>query len=120
MKGRRCPQCGSTSVARCRQRTVFEALILPLFLLRPFRCLDCYNRYYGYLFSKRVKTDAGDSGVPPSDRRVPPQRPRITSGPLTPRSRIRVPRSTERALNEESLAVNKNWWGQAGRHRPSP
>jgi len=29
---------------------LFEFIILPVFLLRPFRCLACRHRHYGFVF----------------------------------------------------------------------
>ncbi len=48
-----CPICKSKNVARSTRRGALEFLVLPLFLLRPFRCLSCGNRYYGLFLSKR-------------------------------------------------------------------
>jgi hypothetical protein len=39
-------------------RGLLEYLALPLFLLRPFRCNTCDKRYYGFLFSKRIRRNA--------------------------------------------------------------
>jgi hypothetical protein len=36
----------------------FEWLILPLFLLRPFRCEKCDNRFHGLFFAMRVRAEA--------------------------------------------------------------
>ena len=35
------------------RRGVLDFLVLPLLLLRPFRCQSCDNRYYGLFLSKR-------------------------------------------------------------------
>ena len=48
-----CPQCKSLSVHRSRRRGVFEHLVLPLMLLRPYRCWSCDRRHYGYLFLRK-------------------------------------------------------------------
>jgi hypothetical protein len=45
-KAFRCPDCGSTDGFRSRPRTVSEKYILPLFMLRPVRCGDCFLRFY--------------------------------------------------------------------------
>ena len=39
-----CPDCGGPDGYRSRPRTFSEKYILPLFLLRPVRCSDCYRR----------------------------------------------------------------------------
>src|SRR5712692_262572 len=35
---RRCPYCGSSTVRRSQRQNLFEFVVLPLFLLRPYRC----------------------------------------------------------------------------------
>ena len=49
-----CPRCRSNDVRRSLRRGAFEFLVLPLLLLRPFRCRICDQRYYGYVFSRRM------------------------------------------------------------------
>jgi DNA-directed RNA polymerase subunit RPC12/RpoP len=61
---RRCPFCGSSEVLRSKRRTVIEFLILPLVLLRPFRCQKCSARHIGFLFRKRDTTPLGAVTVP--------------------------------------------------------
>jgi len=39
-----CPDCGSPDAFRSRRRTFLEKYILPLFLLKPVRCANCYLR----------------------------------------------------------------------------
>jgi hypothetical protein len=51
---RRCTSCGSREVQRSRRRNPLEWLILPLLLLRPFRCNLCDDRHYGFFFRKRA------------------------------------------------------------------
>jgi hypothetical protein len=36
------------------RRGALDIWVLPLLLLRPFRCESCGNRYYGLFFRKRV------------------------------------------------------------------
>jgi hypothetical protein len=52
---RRCPYCDKHRVRRSRRRGVFESVVLPMLLLRPFRCLECNRRHYNIVFSKRAK-----------------------------------------------------------------
>ncbi|MBV9671068.1 MAG: hypothetical protein JOZ43_08945 [Acidobacteriales bacterium] len=40
----RCPICASTRVYRSRYRTIRE-IILRAKLMRPYRCLKCFNRF---------------------------------------------------------------------------
>jgi len=65
---RRCPMCGSRDVLRSKRRTLVEFLILPMFLLRPFRCQKCSARHLGFLFRKRSTTHDGVVTFP--DRKV--------------------------------------------------
>lgn len=44
--GHRCPRCASTAVERTPHITVIEPLLLPFFGLRPYRCRDCWRRFY--------------------------------------------------------------------------
>lgn len=46
-----CRDCGSKIGFRSRRRTLAERLILPLFLLRPVRCAECFRRDYWTIFT---------------------------------------------------------------------
>jgi hypothetical protein len=46
-----CPDCGSTVGFRSRRRTFSERYLLPLFLLRPVRCGECFRRDYRLIFT---------------------------------------------------------------------
>lgn len=55
MRGSRlrdCPACRSSVVRRSRRRGLFERIVLPLLLRRPYRCLDCDRRHYGSVFAR--------------------------------------------------------------------
>lgn len=45
-----CDDCGSDTGFRSRARTLSERYLLPLFLLRPVRCAECFRRDYRLLF----------------------------------------------------------------------
>src|SRR5574340_106063 len=60
MRIRRCPYC-SYAVARSRRRGLVETIGLPQILLRPFRCLKCYRRHYGFVFARRSSSKANQS-----------------------------------------------------------
>jgi hypothetical protein len=45
-----CHDCGSLVGFRSRPRTLTEKYLLPVLLLRPVRCGDCFRRYYRPLF----------------------------------------------------------------------
>lgn len=46
----RCQDCGSTVGFRSRRRTLSERYVLPLFLLQPVRCGECFRRDYRLIF----------------------------------------------------------------------
>jgi len=45
-----CDDCGSGTGFRSRRRTLSERYLLPLFLLQPVRCAECFRRDYRLLF----------------------------------------------------------------------
>ena len=45
-----CDDCGSNAAFRSRRRTFSERYLLPVFLLKPVRCAECYRRDYRLLF----------------------------------------------------------------------
>jgi hypothetical protein len=53
---RYCPLCGSDDILRSRRREVIDFLS-QLVMLRPFRCMECNRRHYGFFFIKRVSPE---------------------------------------------------------------
>lgn len=51
---RRCPKCQSNDIRRSRSQG--SDAIAILLLLRPYRCLKCWHRYFGFVFAKREET----------------------------------------------------------------
>jgi hypothetical protein len=47
-----CHDCGSETGFRSRRRTLVERYILPLLLLRPVRCGECFRRDYRLIFTQ--------------------------------------------------------------------
>jgi hypothetical protein len=45
-----CRECGSEIGFRSRRRTFAERYLLPLFLLQPVRCGECFRRDYRTIF----------------------------------------------------------------------
>jgi len=45
-----CSDCGCETGFRSRRRTFSERYLLPIFLLQPVRCSDCFRRDYRLLF----------------------------------------------------------------------
>jgi hypothetical protein len=46
----RCPDCGSDVGFRSRRRTFAERFLLPVLLLQPVRCGECFRRDYRLIF----------------------------------------------------------------------
>jgi hypothetical protein len=46
LPGPKCPRCAGGAVARSRRRSVLERMT-KLMNLGPYRCLDCYHRFFG-------------------------------------------------------------------------
>jgi hypothetical protein len=44
-----CGDCGSDTAFRSRRRTLVERYLLPIFLLKPVRCAECFRRDYRLL-----------------------------------------------------------------------
>lgn len=47
----KCADCGSEVGFRSRRRTLTERLILPLLLMQPVRCGECFRRDYRLIFT---------------------------------------------------------------------
>jgi hypothetical protein len=45
-----CEDCGSEIAFRSRRRTFSERYLLPVFLLQPVRCSECFRRSYRLIF----------------------------------------------------------------------
>ena len=45
-----CGDCGSVKNFRSRPRTFSERYLLPVFLLQPVRCAECFRRDYHLVF----------------------------------------------------------------------
>jgi hypothetical protein len=56
-----CRDCGSGVGFRSRSRTFSERCLLPLFLLQPVRCKDCFRRDYRSIFT-RLNDGSSDAG----------------------------------------------------------
>jgi hypothetical protein len=66
-----CPSCRSLDVRRSHRRGLFEVLILPFFLLRPFRCEDCTKRHYNFFFTRALHEPEESSRRPSGQVRDP-------------------------------------------------
>lgn len=45
---RPCPQCSSNEVFRSHRRGPFEKYFFSVIGLRPYRCIKCESRFYGF------------------------------------------------------------------------
>ncbi len=45
-----CDDCGSDAAFGSRRRTLSERYLLPIFLLKPVRCAECFRRDYRLMF----------------------------------------------------------------------
>lgn len=55
-----CRDCGGLAGYRSRRRSFVEKYLLPLLLLRPVRCGDCFRRSYHLIFMPvRERNEAG-------------------------------------------------------------
>jgi hypothetical protein len=43
-----CPVCRGSVVRQSRRTGLIENFILRILIMRPYVCLDCYKRFYGY------------------------------------------------------------------------
>lgn len=70
-----CDDCGSDTGFRSRRRTFSERYLLPIFLLQPVRCAECFRRDYRLIFmpvKERLSEAVGKpaiSAVRPSNTR---------------------------------------------------
>jgi hypothetical protein len=46
-----CPYCESRNIRRSRREGLVEFVIHWVFFLSPYRCRECYRRYFGLRFS---------------------------------------------------------------------
>jgi hypothetical protein len=70
-----CDDCGSDTAFRSRRRTFSERYLLPIFLLQPVRCAECFRRVYRLLFvpvKERLPeaVKKGATSAPRPDRNV--------------------------------------------------
>jgi hypothetical protein len=72
-----CRDCGSEVGFRSRRRTLTERYLLPLFLLMPVRCGECFRRDYRLIFtqvrdrfSDAPRIMPGKQAAPTSNRNV--------------------------------------------------
>jgi hypothetical protein len=60
-----CPACRSFDVRRSHRRRLLEVILLPLILMRPFRCEDCGQRHYNLVWTRALPGHASE--VPPDE-----------------------------------------------------
>ena len=60
-----CDDCGSQTGFRSRRRTFSERYLLPVFLLQPVRCAECFRRDYRLIFMPVRERLSEAIGKPP-------------------------------------------------------
>ena len=80
-----CPFCGGTRVVKSHRRGIVESALLRLVWLRPYRCIDCYTRFYR---PPRPISPQQPDPVPAADHPKPP--------PETASTQTTIPIPTER------------------------
>jgi len=71
----RCRDCSSEVGFRSRRRSVFERYLLPLLLLKPVRCGECFRRDYRLIFTEVKDRLSEASRISPAvERAVAPKR----------------------------------------------
>ncbi len=78
----RCRDCGSELGFRSRRRTLSERYILPLFLLQPVRCAECFRRDYRLIF-----TQVGDR-LSEGSKMIPSPAPLRAKPPAVPKRNV--------------------------------
>lgn len=68
-----CRDCGSDVGFRSRRRTFAERFLLPLLLLQPVRCGECFRRDYRFIFT-RVAARISPTRIAAVKQAVPPNR----------------------------------------------
>lgn len=61
-----CVDCGNETAFRSRRRTFSERYLLPLFLLQPVRCSECFRRDYHLIFMPVRQREPEAKGKPPA------------------------------------------------------
>jgi hypothetical protein len=69
-----CRDCGSEVGFRSRRRTLTERFLLPLLLLQPVRCGECFRRDYRLIFTPVLKRLPEVPKVGPARQPAPPNR----------------------------------------------
>ena len=71
---RYCPECHSRDVRRSVRWGLVETCVLPLILMRPYRCQKCDHRFFGLVFAGRVtgesRQDKGDRPKNPTQDKL--------------------------------------------------
>ena len=60
---RECPYCAGTNIRRSHREGSLEFLLHWLFFLSPYRCRECYQRYFAFRFA-----DPDSNPVPTSPK----------------------------------------------------
>jgi len=55
---RHCPECHSEQIRRSKRRGIIERDLLSVVGIKPFRCVDCYHRFF-----RRPAKDPSNGGL---------------------------------------------------------
>ena len=70
----RCRDCGSEVGFRSRRRNLLERYLLPLLLMRPVRCSDCFRRDYRLIFTDVRERRSNVARILPVEESSTPKR----------------------------------------------
>jgi len=82
----KCSFCGSGRVRRSRPRSLVDHIALRLHWRRPFRCIDCYRRFYGHPESSEARQFWPPAPDEPKTKPQPRAQPAPETTPKTPAS----------------------------------
>jgi hypothetical protein len=66
----RCPECGSESVYKSHRRGILERMVLGLTKMRPYRCRECYERFYGKDYDLTTKLSTPERHAEPTGQQA--------------------------------------------------
>jgi len=107
-----CPFCGSKRIRRSRRHVFVERVLSPFLKRRPFRCMDCYQRFYRPKTTdpRRLRLAAAMSNpakTNPLDQPRPKTNISVSSTPVERRGFTRVPcQVPARVVTRSGASIN--------------
>jgi hypothetical protein len=62
-----CPHCQRKAIRRSKRRGMFDVTVLSVIPMRPFRCEDCDQRFYGFVWPTDTTVIAGHARLRPHE-----------------------------------------------------